>query len=114
MRLPCCFIAIFMLLSSLNEFFVLSGSSVITNTIPANSGSSPKSAKEAPESQRSRISPEEVIKKVKEVLPDSNVGVAVAIVSLSITLLCSVCIACKKCRKRGKGNSCNLIKKMVH
>ena len=96
--IPKCF-----LLLQNSGFF--SGSSVITNTIPANSGSSPKSAKEDPgKSQKSRISPEEVIKKVKEVLPDSNMGVAVAIVSLSITLLCTVCIACKKCRKRGKGN----------
>ena len=45
----------------------------------------------------------QVLDKLQNMLPASNVGIITAVVSLSITLLCAICIAFSKCRKRGRG-----------
>lgn len=74
------------------------GSSVISNNIPPKGGDVSAEAKALPGSSK-----QQVLDHLQTMLPDSNLGVIIALVSLSITLLCSICVACRKCKKRGKG-----------
>jgi len=44
-----------------------------------------------------------VVKSLGQYVPSSNLGVIIAITSLCFTLLITCCVACSRCRKRGKG-----------
>ena len=44
-----------------------------------------------------------VLNSLGQYVPSSNLGVIIAITSLCITLLITCCVACSRCRKRGKG-----------
>jgi len=75
---------------------------VITNSIPANSPESKSAAVPAAQGQ-SKLPSMPGLDHLQTMLPSSNLGVVIAIVSLSITVLCSVFFACRKFKKRGKG-----------
>ena len=44
-----------------------------------------------------------VVNSLGQYVPSSNLGVIIAITSLCFTLLITCCVACSRCRKRGKG-----------
>ena len=97
-----CFIS----LGSANCFnFPLTGSTVITNSIPAQEArttiDNPVIKNSSPTSLKDHL--DDGIRKLQGVLPASNTGIIIAMISLSLTLVCSIVIACRKCKKRGKG-----------
>ena len=97
-----CFIS----LASANCFnSPLTGSTVITNSIPAQEArttiDNPVIKNSSPTSLKDHL--DDGIRKLQGVLPASNTGIIIAMISLSLTLVCSIVIACRKCKKRGKG-----------
>ena len=44
-----------------------------------------------------------VFNSIGKYVPSSNLGVMIAIISLCLTSLITCCVACSRCRKRGKG-----------
>ena len=45
----------------------------------------------------------QVLDHLGQYVPSSHLGVTIAITSLCVTLLITCCVACSRCRKRGKG-----------
>ena len=45
----------------------------------------------------------QVLNHLGQYVPSSHLGVTIAITSLCVTLLITCCVACSRCRKRGKG-----------
>jgi hypothetical protein len=37
-------------------------------------------------------------------VPSTNMGIGLVVASVLFTCFISICISCRKCRKRGKGN----------
>ena len=101
----------FISLGSGNCFnFPLTGSTVITNSIPAQEArttiDNPVIKNSSPTSLKDHL--DDGIRKLQGVLPASNTGIIIAMISLSLTLVCSIVIACRKCKKRGKGKGLTL------
>ena len=45
------------------------------------------------------------LEKLGQMLPKSNLSAIIAICSVSFTCLVSLCLCCRRCRKRGRGNT---------
>ena len=45
------------------------------------------------------------LEKLGKMLPTSNFGAIIAICSVSFTCLVSLCLCCRRCRKRGRGET---------
>ena len=45
------------------------------------------------------------LEKLGQMLPKSNLSAIIAICSVSFTCLVSLCLCCRRCRKRGRGKT---------
>ena len=45
------------------------------------------------------------LEKLGKMLPTSNFGAIIAVCSVSFTCLVSLCLCCRRCRKRGRGET---------
>jgi hypothetical protein len=43
------------------------------------------------------------IKTLEKMVPTTNMGVALVVASVLLTCFISICVWCRRCRKRGKG-----------
>ena len=79
--------------------------------VPTNNNAASKSLAEQINRQDTTITTADHAKKIAtkvvnslgQYVPSSNLGVIIAITSLCFTLLITCCVACSRCRKRGKG-----------